>query len=337
MQILKLRSPGRRVRGFTLIELLVVISIIAVLIALLLPAVQSAREAARRMQCTNNLKQIGLAMHNYHSSQDAFPIGRTGLGFSYPNCPNANRRTWAFSILPYLEQANVFQTINFTLNFYEWENATVMRVRIGAFNCPSDPGATITLSASTPQTIRSNGNYMVNWGNTNWYQDMVVSGVATNPFSTPEQPLLVQYQAAPFTANKANGISSMVDGTSNTVMMSEVICCQPKGDLNSDTDHRGDIWNDDQNCSAFNTFTAPNSLIPDYVPGYCVGKDLKPSNPHCLNKDPGYTAARSYHPGGVSTLLCDGSVRFIKSTISLQTWRAIGSMSGGETVSSDSY
>jgi prepilin-type N-terminal cleavage/methylation domain-containing protein len=185
MQSLMLRSPRRLMRGFNLIEMLVVISIIAVLIAPLLPAVQSAREAARRMQCTNTLKQIGLAMHNDHRSLDTFPIGRTGLGFSYPRRPNANRRTWAFSILPYLEQANVFPTINFSLNFSEWENATVMRVRVSAFNCPSDPGATVTLSASTPQTIRSNGNDMVNWGNTNRYQDMVVPGIASNPFSTP--------------------------------------------------------------------------------------------------------------------------------------------------------
>src|ERR1700678_835829 len=109
-------SPNRR--AFTLIELLVVIAIIAVLIALLLPAVQAAREAARRSQCVNNLKQLGLAMHNYHDAQGSFPIGRTGLGFTYPNTSIDDRRTWAFGILPQLEQSSLFNAINFNLSFY---------------------------------------------------------------------------------------------------------------------------------------------------------------------------------------------------------------------------
>lgn len=120
-------------------------------------------------------------------------------------------------------------------------------------------------------------------------------------------------------------------------MMSEVICCEPKGPNNRDTDHRGDIWNDDQNCAFFNTFTAPNSRIPDYVPAYCVGKALRSTNPDCIDRDRGYNAARSRHPGGVNALLCDGSVRFIKDTIALPTWRALGSMSGSEVLSADSF
>src|SRR5215218_9304305 len=114
--------------GFTLIELLVVIAIIGVLIALLLPAVQAAREAARRSQCTNNFKQMGIAMHNYHDINNALPIGRQ----------DAQRRTWAMSILPFLEQGNLFGAINFSQPFYERANTTVIRSAISGFQCPSD-------------------------------------------------------------------------------------------------------------------------------------------------------------------------------------------------------
>jgi prepilin-type N-terminal cleavage/methylation domain-containing protein len=143
----------RRTRGFTLIELLVVIAIIGVLIALLLPAVQAAREAARRTQCTNNFKQMGIAMHNYHDSQGSLPIGRQ----------DAQRRTWAMSILPYLEQGNLFGAINFSQPFYERANTTVIRSQISGFQCPSDQP-----SIQEPDTPypRSKSNFAANWGNT---------------------------------------------------------------------------------------------------------------------------------------------------------------------------
>ena len=118
---------GRHRAGFTLIELLVVIAIIAVLIALLLPAVQAAREAARRSQCVNNLKQLGLAMHNYHQVNGTFPIGRMGIGYGYGNNVD-QRRTWAFSVLPFFEQAQAFNAINFSLPFYDSTNTTIIRI-----------------------------------------------------------------------------------------------------------------------------------------------------------------------------------------------------------------
>ena len=113
------------------------IAIIAVLIALLLPAVQAAREAARRTQCVNNFKQLGLAMHNYHDVMGTFPIGEMGIRYNY-SPQRGQRRTWAFSIMPYFEQTSVFNSINFSLQFYESANTTFIRMQFAAFQCPSD-------------------------------------------------------------------------------------------------------------------------------------------------------------------------------------------------------
>src|SRR3954447_16314587 len=167
------RETANRRRAFTLIELLVVIAIIAVLIALLLPAVQAAREAARRTQCVNNLKQLGLAMHNYHDTQGSFPIGRTGirrptgdptLAAGYPNDPtggNFNRKTWAFRILPYIEQASLANAINFSVswNTPAWVNTTAIRTSVAGFHCPSDPGTNSVEEAGSSNN-RPKGNYM---------------------------------------------------------------------------------------------------------------------------------------------------------------------------------
>ena len=340
-----MRVPARtfaRSRGFTLIELLVVIAIIAVLIALLLPAVQAAREAARRSQCVNNLKQIGLAMHNYHSAHGSFPIGRTGIGSTYPaSNGDPNRRTWAWLLLPHLEQTALYNSINFELTFYLWENTTAMRSQVNAYDCPSDPNATELLSISTAQTVRMNGNYMVNWGNTHWYQDMNY-----DPYTGPILPAVaVQFGGAPFMLDKVAGLQHIVDGSSTTLMASEVICPSPKGPSNGEVDHRGDVLNDDQNCAQFMTYTAPNSRIPDNVPGYCVSgfpingstAPTRPGNPPCVDQSPGFNAARSRHSGGVNALFCDGSVRFAKDSVSVDVWRGLGTTKGAEVISSDSF
>ena len=328
-------SPPRR-RGFTLIELLVVIAIIAVLIALLLPAVQAAREAARRTQCVNNFKQLGLAMHNYHDTMGAFPIGRMGIGYNYsPN--RGQRRTWAFSILPYFEQGNLFNAINFSLQFYERPNTTVIRTPLSVFQCPSD-----TPSIQEPDTPypRGKGNFAANWGNTHFYQDETNHGAASgNPYTGPYGPPIL-FSGAPFKGNVSTSLRDMTDGTSNTILCAEVVMgLNAAGGL---YDHRGDLFNDDFNCTMFNTYTPPNSKIPDRMGGNANGwpwctYGRAPNVPPCTGGVPSFNAARSRHPGGVNTLLADGSVRFMKDTINAQTWRALGSPNGGEVVSSDSY
>ena len=319
-----------------------VIAIIAVLIALLLPAVQAAREAARRTQCVNNFKQLGLAMHNYHDSMGSFPIGRMGSGYNYAP-QRGQRRTWAFSILPYFEQGNVFNAINFSLQFYESANTTVIRLQLSAFQCPSD-----TPSIQEPDTPypRGKGNFAANWGNTHFAQnDPALSGMGyPNPWNTG--PLLLQgapnglmFTGAPFKGNISTGIRDMTDGTSNSILCGEVI--MGYNAAGGAYDHRGDIFNDDLNCTMFMTYTTPNSKVPDGMGGDAQGRPwcsygLGPNVPPCNGVTPAFNASRSRHPGGVNTLMGDGSVRFTKDTINLITWRSIGSPNGGEVISADS-
>jgi prepilin-type N-terminal cleavage/methylation domain-containing protein/prepilin-type processing-associated H-X9-DG protein len=318
-------------RGFTLIELLVVIAIIAVLIALLLPAVQAAREAARRSQCVNNLKQLGLAIQNYHSTYNSFPIGaQNGWYCGNPNgCP---RRTWALSILGYLEQGAMYNATNFSLGFYDSSNTSVLLTEISVYNCPSDPGNTqVEPGGDIGGYNRVKGSYLANWGNASYLQD-----VGNNPITTPviagSTLPTVTFSPSPFGFCKCYGINMLLDGTSNTLAFSEQINPFSSG---ANPDHRGDIYNDDYNCPGFETFTPPNSTIPDSMNGYCVYPYLV--NPPCTTTSaPYYNAARSYHSGGVNATMCDGSVRFFKNTININTWRALSSSLGGEVISADS-
>ena len=332
--------------GFTLIELLVVIAIIAVLIALLLPAVQSAREAARRAQCVNNLKQLGLAMHNYHDQMGTFPIGRMGSGYNY--APQRNqRRTWAFSIMPYFEQTAVFNAINFSWQFFEAPNRTAIRFSFAVFQCPSDTPA---LQETDQPWARSKGNYVVNWGNTHFWQDEpnrgaqggnpYVGGPALGgPINAPVPGGPVLFGGAPFRGNLSIGINAITDGTSNTLLVGEVIQGQNRtgGYAPGNYDHRGDIFNDGGMCLMFMAYTTPNSRIPDQMgtnAAFCGDPALR--NPPCITGNfPGFAAARSRHPGGVNATMADGSVRFFKDTVNLFIWRALSTTQGAEVISAD--
>ena len=316
---------SQRRRGFTLIELLVVIAIIAVLIGLLLPAVQAAREAARRAQCVNNLKQIGLAMHNYESANGSFSPGRKGCCWG----------TWVVFILPYLEAGNTYNAWNFVEgptadfgfanNIFRYSgvgNRTVTANRIGAYTCPSD-------TPDVGTTVLSH-NYAVNMGTTSNSQVANLNGVlfAGAPFSD-----MVKGNSTG-TNGGAYGFRDMPDGTSNTLMAAEVLIGQDRG---SSLDLRGYThWGD---ASGFETYLAPNSREPDriYTIGYCQYPHMM--NPPCAESiattAPNLMAARSRHSGGLNAAMCDGSVRFVKNSISLPIWRAISTTQGGEVVSSD--
>jgi prepilin-type N-terminal cleavage/methylation domain-containing protein/prepilin-type processing-associated H-X9-DG protein len=339
--------------GFTLIELLVVIAIIGVLVALLLPAVQSAREAARRAHCSNNFKQVALALHSYFDSHGSFPIGGllldpptlparpsppTGL---QPRCaihgPIPNSRSWAFGPLPYLEQRTLYDTLNLDLSTYSAENETTVRTKVSAYLCPSD-----MYSNQEPGTVfeRVKGNVAANWGNSHYYQDRTdYPGLGPNPFSGPAGPVL--FTGAPFRHGGSTSLSDFTDGTSGTVLLGEVIVGLNRLETGDNFfgayDRRGDLFADDYGSSMFMAYTPPNTRIPDQLglTIHCGRSDRR--NPPCNELHPTFAASRSRHPGGVHVAMADGSVRFVRSSIDLETWRALASLSGNEIISADSY
>jgi len=322
-------------RGFTLIELLVVISIIAILIALLLPAVQSVREAARRAQCGNNFKQMGVALAAYHDACNVLPIGRTGLYSTYRS-PNPNRRTWAVASLPYIEQNNTFNAFNCSLSFNDVQNATAVVSLVSTFVCPSD---TPSLQEPDRQVPRIKSSFAANWGDTHYFQGTPGQGAAGPiPFVGPAGT--AYFNGAPFSLNLCWGFNAFRDGTSGTILIGEVVIGQnrPGGENTAGAyDHRGDIYNDDRNGTMFMTYTTPNSSIPDQLAEaqYC-GQGFD-GNPPCNSDVPAFNASRSRHPGGVHALFGDGHAKFIRNEVEVAVWRALGSPAGGEVVSGDAF
>jgi len=293
-------------RGFTLIELLVVIAIIAILIGLLLPAVQKVREAANRMKCSNNQKQFGLAFHNYNDTMGGLPSA-TGAG-------GCCWGTWIIPILPYIEQDNLFRL------YVNWGGTDATGPRYGAApntQVTSKRLATLTCPSDQPQTPFSgltNNSYAVNVGNLGAYPGASLNGV--------------QFGGAPFLhRGKTARIETLSDGTSNTLMMGEVL--QGRG-----SDLRGFIWWGD--AAGFSAWLGPNSASPDviYTPGYCNNQPLQglPCTGTPTASNPSMFAARSRHTGGVNALMCDGSVRFVRSTIAVPTWQAMSTSEGGEVI-----
>jgi prepilin-type N-terminal cleavage/methylation domain-containing protein len=314
-----------RRRGFTLIELLVVIAIIAVLIALLLPAVQSARAAARRIQCVNNLKQLGLAMQNHHDINGTFTWG----------AKNSPPQTWTFLIMPFVEQSVIFNALNQSNSAIDITNTTVVQTTLSLFNCPSDPLAGAMWVSSTPN--RRKGNYVVNWGNSDYEQSMATtdsfSPAALGPVASVRGPFRVNNTS---TAITPFGIRDIVDGSSNTMMFGEVKIVADSG---GKSDARGDIWSVTKCGYMFTAATTPNSAIADQLDGKngCPNQASIPPCFQATGSQREFNAARSHHPGGVGISLCDGSVRFIKDTVNLATWRALSTKDGGEVVSADAY
>ncbi len=343
----------RRTRsgGFTLIELLVVIAIIAILIALLLPAVQAAREAARRAQCVNNLKQLGLAVHNYESVHTMLPLGRVWgplPGIPFPSFfVGEQNTTWFTQMLVQFEQQTLYNAYNFAIGIDGPVggdgmpigfaiNSTVYGTKLSAFQCPTDNDRKLNLIWPTNGyvIVGTRGNYVVSWGNTQWAQQNSAGGTAT-------LNLPVVYMPSAFGHNSVR-LAAITDGTSNTVFTAE--CLQGQ-----DNDVRGAIWT--LGTMFMSRFT-PNSTRDYYgVADPPSGGGDRLGAGFCVN-DPGgrlpcvnvpypfldvYEASKSRHPGGVNAGFGDGSVRFIKETISPVTWIGLNTIRGGEVMSSDSY
>ncbi len=351
-------------RGFTLIELLVVIAIIAVLIGLLLPAVQAAREAARRSQCVNNLKQLGLAVHNYHDVHSAVPP--TGLQGAALTGPSQGPFNQDFSmkayLLPHIEQGPLYNAINFS-----WSaradvapanpsaNTTVLLAQVAVFLCPSDPNpgiaGVVTFAGMTLKP--ASANYSNNLGGNRFYNG--------NRFDGPAYTLGTNNQI-----NSVVGFATVTDGLSNTAIFSERVKGKDAGTgVGQDGLHmiyyaelRENVFlnqldPDFQSYQACQRATIRQNarkgmkwLVDDCRWGGGYSHTTPPNSKSCFYQNAQGAAAggqnnftmigaSSAHPGGVNVTMLDGSVKFIKSTINYRTWLAIGSIARGEIISAD--
>jgi prepilin-type N-terminal cleavage/methylation domain-containing protein/prepilin-type processing-associated H-X9-DG protein len=336
--------------AFTLIELLVVIAIIAILIGLLLPAVQKIREAGNRMKCSNNLKQLGLAVHNYESGREKLPVG--WMGNTSGNFPGFPDYFFSWSVLaqinPFLEQTNIYNRMDLnqpiylppTYNITAANQFAVQQV-VKLFLCASDKQEPVSVAYGSPVIGPTNYAACIGSGTTN--------GAA--PFGSPLGA------DGMFQGVKALKFADIMDGLSNTACMSESIlgdgpenvsggpapggpdkvygylgfsgtvindsnCASPP--TWNGNNRRGFMWASGEiRCATYNHYLTPNSRLYD-----------------CVNNDPqagftasGWRAARSRHVGGVNLLLGDGSVRFVRDSVDPTTWRAVSTRSGGEVLS----
>ena len=334
-----------RPSGFTLIELLVTISIIAVLIALLLPAVQSAREAARRLQCTNNLKQIGLAIANYENTTGALPIGIEGSSQrDEPSrggpCSYPKFHTMFTHILPYIESGNQYNSINFTYSALNTQNTTGFSFLVSSLVCPSD-------LQKTPNDVNQGliPTPPVSYGMVIGVTEVIYYGYYGGVYGDPTHAdceALSTFGDGPFGKNVAYKLAEISDGLSNTIMVGE------------QSRFAGEVASAFQFWSVGLVFAGTNIADSRPTPfGYVVPRINAPlqtypastlingniqlwwTDPRAANY--GGFGFRSLHPGGANFLVGDGSVRFLKQSIDPAVYRALGTRAGGEVISASQY
>jgi prepilin-type N-terminal cleavage/methylation domain-containing protein len=326
--------------GVTLVELLVVIAIIALLVALLLPAIQAGRESARRTSCTNNLRQFGTAAQNFHSARGAFPVGAEAREYALNPANPWTFYRWSSlaHLTPYLEHASVHNSLNLDVPLYTSATSTPSAESAGAvalivplFLCPSDHGQRVS----------------PNFGPTN-YAACAGSGSGGG---SPHDADGVFY------VNSTTGIQQILDGTSHTALFCESLLGNPEGgpparDIERDykfvlgspltdttckntpqwniSNGRGFSWASGEfRCTLYNHYYRPNDAVPD-----CMGVQLGGGLPAVYTPF-GWRAARSHHPGGVNLLLVDGAARFVQDPIDLAVWRALSTRDGGEVDTPD--
>lgn len=322
-------------RGFTLIELLVVIAIIAVLIGLLLPAVQAAREAARRIQCVNNLKQVGLALHNYHDGLGTFPMSYATRGkFVDGATDTAPGWGWATMILPQMEQSPIFNAVNFVLAVETPQNATVVQSQLSVYVCPSDitSGPFQVLDGSDPGVALATmtpSSYAASVGN-----DLTDAATGLNNDGLGNGVMF---------RNSSIRLASITDGSSQTIMVGERAWANVKGVW------AGVVANGTTRRGSMNRCPLTGALFYPAAP-------LVQAHGHLLNtdtdEDGGLDDFSSMHPGGANFVFADGSVRFLKTVLrdsgtnsgggtlyspSSLVLQALTTRNGGEVLSADSY
>jgi prepilin-type N-terminal cleavage/methylation domain-containing protein/prepilin-type processing-associated H-X9-DG protein len=367
----------RRRRGFTLIELLVVIAIIAALIALLLPAVQAAREAARRAQCVNNLMQLGLGVQNYLSANNAFPPLFTSFMIYPTATPTIGKGSgawplgWAVSLLPMMEQQALFNAANYSFGANGAINATVSQTKLSTLICPSESQGT------GPQWTTSWTNYAANYGGpspimawTGPITPMAAGGIGTSSadyingnvgtrgiegitdgtsttacFGEKLVGLNTTATIPAGSTGQALRVAFLVPGllvdadTGNAPQALQAVqACRNLPSTTAATGsnvYSGAVWTGSHGSTlrfnAYDHYNSPNSLT-------CLIRYKGDANDgEAAGDDSDAVTATSNHPGGVNVGFCDGSVHFIKNSINLQTWWALGSRNLGEVISSDAF
>jgi prepilin-type N-terminal cleavage/methylation domain-containing protein/prepilin-type processing-associated H-X9-DG protein len=328
----------RRRRAFTLVELLVVIAIIGILVALLLPAIQAAREASRRSDCINKLHQLGIALHNHEITKKRFPVGILGYDVTKDNVgPLANAPPYETPflayLLPNLEEVALADQYDFNRDAqdqYGDANSPVGSF-LPVFQCPSDTSQDAT--ACNQNSHDWKGNYGLNWGayvtacQLQLPTASQLTGDGEGNCPSPK-PLL---RIAPFHFDYGARISHITDGTSSTLAMMEMIQTFSQGPNATDCDRRARIWNEKPGSYTITTRNLPNSMnsdesncrtdLPDTP---CI--DLGGAN----SRKGSHVASRSRHPGGVQVAMCDGSAHFISDDVDLYVWRAMSTMAGAE-------
>ena len=323
--------------GFTLVELLVVIAIIGILIALLLPAVQAAREAARRMQCSNNLKQLGLAMHNYADTHRALPIGLQASPLSAGTGGRARMpgHTALAMSLAFNEQGNVLGLYDSRVPNSHETNKAATQTSISVYQCPSDESSGRTGVNEGMKTEMSRSNYVVCFGSAT----MLRNANGINIMENASRAGIDFETDGAFRIDRSRKWNSFTDGTSNTVLASEVLSGKDdfKGPGDKEWDSRG-MWAwHMMGAFAYTHLNAPNTDVGDAMQAggslECVaGENMPCDNSHGSNWDQFHAAARSRHSGGVNAVFGDGHVNFLSETIELRIWRYLGAMNDGQVI-----
>jgi prepilin-type processing-associated H-X9-DG protein len=318
-----------------LVELLVVIAIIGTLVALLLPAVQAAREAARRTQCTNNLKQIGLAMHNFESAQKHLPPGWNMHAFAAAG----SERTWVVYMMPYAEQGAAAHLDTGIFGFSN-TNVALLATQLPSFMvCPSNGEVPLFDNSPTwPNFVNARGNYA---GNNGW------GPMTENQPSENNLPRPHGGQPGVLYMNSNLELAKIPDGTSNTALVSELVTVEDKND------HRGVMYYPEgafYHHGRVTNGTMPNATLTAVLPNTSVQDRIR--NPWCFNLQPQapciavfqlwnqrqlVMATRSYHPGGVNLLTCDGSVHVVADAVDSAVWLAASSPDGAESTSGEIF